>query len=359
MWAVLVVALVAFPALSLGGGVAGGQVVTGVTITGIVTNPAGVPYTSQAGAAVCPGPTFVPNCADGAVIGVDGSGHYTFNLSPAAYPATYTALGWVNIGGIAGSSPVTFTFQGPGETITQNFVVSPPPPPPPRMVFTYIGATSGDLGDPVVLSVRVTNSITGNPVSGVYVMFGGIPTPPPLCEAYSDASGVASCTATFTGHAGLTTFGTSYGPGPWFLVTPEETVLTYAPPATVVDGASVQLSGQLHSDDGVAVAGAGISLGIGSQSCIATTDASGTGTCGVTVSQPPGPTNATATFAGNGDYQPTTANATTTVLKPAATGDDCKDGGWQYMVDSNRRPFKNQGDCVSFVATGGKNLAAG
>jgi hypothetical protein len=227
------------------------------------------------------------------------------------------------------------------------------------MVFTYIGATSGDLGDPVVLSVRVTNSITGNPVSGVYVMFGGIPTPPPLCEAYSDASGVASCTATFTGHAGLTTFGTSYGPGPWFLVTPEETVLTYAPPATVVDGASVQLSGQLHSDDGVAVAGAGISLGIGSQSCIATTDASGTGTCGVTVSQPPGPTNATATFAGNGDYQPTTANATTTVLKPAATGDDCKDGGWQYMVDSNRRPFKNQGDCVSFVATGGKNLAAG
>ena len=29
-------------------------------------------------------------------------------------------------------------------------------------------------------------------------------------------------------------------------------------------------------------------------------------------------------------------------------------GGWQsYSV------FKNQGDCVSFVATGGKNLAAG
>ena len=33
---------------------------------------------------------------------------------------------------------------------------------------------------------------------------------------------------------------------------------------------------------------------------------------------------------------------------------DCMKGGWQsYGV------FKNQGDCVSFVATGGKNLAAG
>jgi hypothetical protein len=36
------------------------------------------------------------------------------------------------------------------------------------------------------------------------------------------------------------------------------------------------------------------------------------------------------------------------------TKDDCKKGGWQsYGV------FKNQGDCVSFVATGGKNPPAG
>jgi hypothetical protein len=32
------------------------------------------------------------------------------------------------------------------------------------------------------------------------------------------------------------------------------------------------------------------------------------------------------------------------------TGDDCKQGGWQKYG-----PFKNQGDCVSWVATGGKN----
>ena len=31
--------------------------------------------------------------------------------------------------------------------------------------------------------------------------------------------------------------------------------------------------------------------------------------------------------------------------------DDCKNGGWQNFTPA----FKNQGDCVSFVATGGKN----
>jgi hypothetical protein len=36
------------------------------------------------------------------------------------------------------------------------------------------------------------------------------------------------------------------------------------------------------------------------------------------------------------------------------TADGCKEGGWQAYLN-----FKNQGDCVSFVATGGKNLPAG
>jgi hypothetical protein len=34
--------------------------------------------------------------------------------------------------------------------------------------------------------------------------------------------------------------------------------------------------------------------------------------------------------------------------------DDCKDGGWESFG-----VFKNQGDCVSFVATGGKNPPGG
>jgi hypothetical protein len=40
------------------------------------------------------------------------------------------------------------------------------------------------------------------------------------------------------------------------------------------------------------------------------------------------------------------------------TADDCKKDGWKrFHIDGVA--FKNQGDCVSFVATGGKNQPAG
>lgn len=40
-----------------------------------------------------------------------------------------------------------------------------------------------------------------------------------------------------------------------------------------------------------------------------------------------------------------------------ATKDACKKGGWMNLTDNEGNSFKNQGDCVSFVATGGKNKA--
>lgn len=55
-------------------------------------------------------------------------------------------------------------------------------------------------------------------------------------------------------------------------------------------------------------------------------------------------------------------NGTTYNFEPfqAATDkDQCKGGGWATLTDTNGNHFKNQGDCVSYVATGGKNQAAG
>jgi choice-of-anchor C domain-containing protein len=43
---------------------------------------------------------------------------------------------------------------------------------------------------------------------------------------------------------------------------------------------------------------------------------------------------------------------------PTPTADDCKDGGWQTITDGSGNHFKNQGDCVSYFATGGRNLGA-
>ncbi len=44
-------------------------------------------------------------------------------------------------------------------------------------------------------------------------------------------------------------------------------------------------------------------------------------------------------------------NSTTYTFENA---DSCKDGGWEDIT-SSPGPFKNQGDCVSFFASGGKN----
>jgi len=39
--------------------------------------------------------------------------------------------------------------------------------------------------------------------------------------------------------------------------------------------------------------------------------------------------------------------------------DACKSNGWKTLKDANGKNFKNQGDCVSYFATGGKNPANG
>lgn len=54
----------------------------------------------------------------------------------------------------------------------------------------------------------------------------------------------------------------------------------------------------------------------------------------------------------------TVAVTTTPNLVPT-TANQCKGGGWQELTDNAGTSFKNQGDCVSFVATGGTNTAAG
>jgi choice-of-anchor C domain-containing protein len=62
----------------------------------------------------------------------------------------------------------------------------------------------------------------------------------------------------------------------------------------------------------------------------------------------------TSTIAG--EFGPALDNVVVTEIVP--TKNDCKDGGWVSMLDSQGNSFKNQGDCVSFYATGGKNLGS-
>jgi len=57
-----------------------------------------------------------------------------------------------------------------------------------------------------------------------------------------------------------------------------------------------------------------------------------------------------------GAYGPAIDDVTVTENVPAKG--DCKNGGWQSMIDNAGNSFKNQGDCVSYFATKGRNLGA-
>ncbi len=110
-----------------------------------------------------------------------------------------------------------------------------------------------------------------------------------------------------------------------FVVTLEETALTYTGPRIAHNGQPLPLSGVLTTDDpglGSAIAGRTVSFVLGAgasaQMCTAVTDATGNAACTIaSVSQAPGPIPVTDTFAGDAYYQ--TASASSTVNLPEET----------------------------------------
>lgn len=52
-------------------------------------------------------------------------------------------------------------------------------------------------------------------------------------------------------------------------------------------------------------------------------------------------------------------NADTVTFDQPQNKDECKKGGWESLTDADGNSFKNQGDCVSYVATGGRNPGSG
>ena len=67
----------------------------------------------------------------------------------------------------------------------------------------------------------------------------------------------------------------------------------------------------------------------------------------------------TVTATDNAGNTATVTHTYTVVANTPSTKGDCRKGGWRTFTDDEGTPFRNQGDCVSFVATGGSNRAAG
>lgn len=221
---------------------------------------------------------------------------------------------------VAGTYPLAIGYGGdivhqPSATEVQFEVTRKP------TTLTYTGALTGDFHDPATVSARLTLTGTGDPVGNQPVSFKLNNTE--TCAGTTNADGMASCTitpnepaatypltATFAGSKGLLPSNTSVD----FVVTKEETALTYTGDTTVANAEPARLAAKLTEDDGAPVAGRSVQLNLGAQSCVDTTDAQGTAEC--TIASVDQPLNATATvpvtatFTGDQFYEPSSTSTT-------------------------------------------------
>ena len=177
----------------------------------------------------------------------------------------------------------------------------------------YTGATTSDFDDPATVSATLVDDMS-NPIGGKSVDFtlNGTET----CMGTTNGSGAASCTITPGEAAGPYTLTTAYSDSSdpkyatsstsvTFTVTKEETTTTYTGPTVILTGGSgVTLSGQLLEDGATPISGRSLTLSVGSQSCIATTLASGVGSCSLVYTGSLGSIPLSASFAGDPYYLP-------------------------------------------------------
>jgi hypothetical protein len=186
--------------------------------------------------------------------------------------------------------------------------------------LTYTGPSSTGFNDAVTVSATLTDTTSGSPIAGAPVTFSlnGAET----CTATTDASGKASCAVTPGEAAGPYTV-TASSPGDathlgsttsaGFTVTLEESALASTTSLQLfASGGSATLSSTLTDPDGGApIPGRAVTMtlgsGSGAQSCTATTNISGTGTCSISpVTVALGSQPVTDSFGGDAFYRPAT-----------------------------------------------------
>ncbi len=197
---------------------------------------------------------------------------------------------------------------------------------------TYTGATTGDYHDPVTLSGNLIDNGTSTGVANRQIKFT---VGAKSCTGTTDSSGAASCSVTlgdiagpytakadFTGDSAYTASSDSAS----FTVTPEETTMTYTGPVVILASASgATLTATLVEDGANDTDGDGgsaapdppqsVTLSLGSQSCMGSTDSSGNVSCTIApVNAALGSQTVGASFVGNGYYQPSSASTTAIVF---------------------------------------------
>lgn len=241
----------------------------------------------------------------------DSFGNATCQITPLDDPGSYSV-----VVSFAGDEPrYEASMTSAGFTLNQE-----------ESKLVYTGPVTSHYHDSVKASATLTDPVGGAPIAGKTVTFTlGVGD---TCSKATDAFGVASCTITpnQTGTKTLTASfagDVDYLPSSdpeSFMITPEETTMTYTGPTVILAGAGGLTPTAKLVEEGTndADGDAGdvapkpqetVTLSVGTQSCTGLTSAvDGTVSCFISsVTVPLGPEVVKAAFAGDAFYQAASA----------------------------------------------------
>ena len=236
-------------------------------------------------------------------------------VATCTVPTTEAEGSYTVSGSFTGDStqPVPLTGSSNSATLTVA---------PATTTLTYTGGTSVTNGQPITLSGNLTSG--GSALSGQSVTFTlGSGSSAQTCSNTTGSTGAASCTISSVNqpvgptpvsatYAGNTYYQSASGGGS-VQVGPSQvsTSLTVAP-TTGTYGSPVTVSATLENDySNTPVSGQTVTLTLnGTQSCSATTNASGVASCPITPNEPGGTYTLSASFGGNTTTVPTLLSST-------------------------------------------------
>ena len=225
---------------------------------------------------------------------------------------------WADNSNSTGDNPAGANSTFDIYTATITVAVNTPP------VLTVPGPQTVDFHDVLTFNVSATDtnasdtlsfSATGLP-GGLNLTDNGNGTAT-VSGTVTATPGVYVATITVTDHVTAPVSATVQ-----ITVTREETTTTYIGPLVIANGFGVTLSGRLLEDGVTPIAGRTLALSVGTQACNAgPTNASGDASCTIAmVSLPLGPQTATAAFAGDTFYEPSSDSKTAIVFAFASRG---------------------------------------
>jgi hypothetical protein len=248
----------------------------------------------------------------------DPSGNAACPLTPtqAAGPVTLTTafLGDSNYGANSIATPFTVTLEETAVAITAS------------------SATSSDFDDAATVQAQLTTDGNPFPANAQITFVLGSGAGSETCQGTTDPNGFASCLITPNQQAGAYTLTASFAGNAFyaassasasFTITKEQTTVSFtaSSPTVIANNHVTTFSATLKEDGTTPIVGRTITISIGSQSCSAgPTDATGTASCSITLSQTLGPGTISASFAADAFYLPSSTSEAVTVFAFLARG---------------------------------------